>query len=200
MNGLRRGARHLIFRLDSLRDSMNSERQGPRRVIIGALLSMNWLRARQEDWRNYRRLSAREKHLLLLAMLLLPLVVVVHRALGLRRTRLALDTIGPTIGCSAQSAPECARLVWSVSRIVGIASRRCVLTPTCLQQSLFLHWWLARLGIASSLRIGVRKRNGMLEAHAWVEFLGRALNDPPDVTEQFAPFDSEPARASESGS
>ena len=131
-------------------------------------------------------------------MLLLPLVILVHRALGLRRTRLTLDTISPTATCSALSEPERARLVWSLSRIVGIASRRCVLTPTCLQQSLFLHWWLTRLGIASSLRIGVRKRDDTLEGHAWVEFLGRALNDLPDVSERFTPFDTGLTRASES--
>lgn len=125
-----------------------------------------------------------------MAMLLLPLVVVVHRALGLRRARFVLDAISPTAVSPAQSEPERAQSVCSASRIVGIASRRCVLTPTCLQQSLFLHWWLSRLGIASSLRIGVRKRDGMLEAHAWVEFLGRALNEGPDVSERFAPFDT----------
>ena len=155
-------------------------------------MTMMWLRARCRDWCNYRRLSVRERRSLLLAMLLLPLLVIVHRGLGLRRARAMLDAMDidrAAIGF-AQSGPEHARLARSESRIVQIASRRGLLTPTCLQQSLFLHWWLARRGIASSLRIGVRKRNGALEAHAWVEHLGQALNDAADGGERFAPFDA----------
>ena len=155
-------------------------------------MAMMWLRARQRDWCNYRRLSAGDRRSLLLAMLLLPLVVLVHRGLGLRRAQAVLDamTSNRAAICPGQSEPERVRLARWASHIVQIASRRCLLTPTCLQQSLFLRWWLARRGVAASLRIGVRKRDGMLEAHAWVEHLGQALNDAADGGERFAPFDS----------
>ena len=149
----------------------------------------NWYR----NWCNYRRLSAREKRSLLLAMLLLPFVVLIHRLLGFRRAQavldvMATDIIRPAI-CPAPSELERMHLVRSISRIVEIASRRCLFTPTCLQRSIFLRWWLARRGIASSLRFGVRKRDGKLEAHAWVEHVGQVLNDVPNIGDRFAPFD-----------
>ena len=40
------------------------------------------------------------------------------------------------------------------------------------------------------MRIGVRRRLGRLEAHAWVEHLGHVLDDDADVADRFAPFDS----------
>ena len=97
-------------------------------------MSVMWLRARQRDWCNYRRLSARERRSLLLAMLLLPLVVIVHRGLGLRRARAVLEAmhIDRAALRPAPSEPERVRLARSTSRIVQIASRRCLLTPTCL--------------------------------------------------------------------
>jgi hypothetical protein len=49
---------------------------------------------------------------------------------------------------------------------------------------------LRRRGIASALRIGVRKgQTGSLEAHAWIECCGQVLNDRTDVHERFAAFD-----------
>jgi hypothetical protein len=56
----------------------------------------------------------------------------------------------------------------------------------CLPRSLMLCWLLRRRGIDSQLHIGVRKGNGKMEAHAWVERNGVILNDQPDVNERFA--------------
>ena len=57
------------------------------------------------------------------------------------------------------------------------------------RQSLALWWLLRRQGIASDLRLGMRKDASRFEAHAWVEYLGRVLNDRNDVHRRFAPFD-----------
>ncbi len=51
-----------------------------------------------------------------------------------------------------------------------------------------LWWLLRRQGVASELRIGVRKEQGRFEAHAWVEREGVALNDGSDVNVRFAAF------------
>jgi hypothetical protein len=56
-----------------------------------------------------------------------------------------------------------------------------VMRPTCLEKSLAQWWFLGRQGMTSSLRIGTRKTADGLEAHAWVEFDGKALNEA-DVT------------------
>jgi hypothetical protein len=61
--------------------------------------------------------------------------------------------------------------------------------PTCLHRALTLWWLLRRQGVASELRIGVRKEQGRFEAHAWVERAGVALNDGSDVNVRFAAFE-----------
>lgn len=69
------------------------------------------------------------------------------------------------------------------------ARRRGVLyCPTWLHRSLTLWWLLGRQGIASELRIGVRKEQGRFEAHSWVEYEGVTLNDELDVGSRFAAF------------
>jgi hypothetical protein len=47
---------------------------------------------------------------------------------------------------------------------------------------------LRRAGEASELRLGVRKVDGRLDAHAWIEHQGAALMEAGDVRERFAPF------------
>jgi hypothetical protein len=49
---------------------------------------------------------------------------------------------------------------------------------TCLTKSLALAWMLRRNGVAATVRIGVRARDGF-DAHAWVECRGVAVNDVP---------------------
>ena len=83
---------------------------------------------------------------------------------------------------------------WSLSRIqrtaslVALASRA---TGTrCLARALTLTRVLARRGVVSDLRIGVRPENRRLEAHAWVEWMGTALNDSPGGLERYSAFES----------
>jgi hypothetical protein len=55
----------------------------------------------------------------------------------------------------------------------------------CLQHSLALCLLLERRGFNTQLKIGVRKSGGDLEAHAWVEYFGKVLNDSQDVACNF---------------
>ena len=76
------------------------------------------------------------------------------------------------------------RLVWAT----GAAARHHLYPMRCLPQSLCLRWLLGRHGIVTELRIGVTRRRGGLEAHAWVEREGRPLGEGGDVAERFAPL------------
>lgn len=76
----------------------------------------------------------------------------------------------------------------AIVRLVQGAAAWSVHRPTCLHRSLTLWWLLRRQGIASELRIGVRKEQGRFEAHAWVEREGVALNDGSDVSSRFVAF------------
>jgi hypothetical protein len=75
-------------------------------------------------------------------------------------------------------------------RMVNAAERYGLTRPTCLEKSLALWWLLRRQGITSSIRIGARTAQGKLEAHAWVECKGAALNEPADEHRHYATFDA----------
>lgn len=161
---------------------------------------MDWLRSKRADWRNFVTLSGQEKSILAVSMLLLPVFGLAHRLLGLRRLQSGLNRIPPLRYAAPGSGRTALSTARSVSRVVQIAARRGPFCATCLQQSIYLRWLLARYGIDSSVRIGVRKVDGHFEAHAWVEYLGEVLNDGAAVGSRFAPFpgDLPTATASES--
>lgn len=84
-------------------------------------------------------------------------------------------------------APLPADRVYQLSWLVTAVAR--MLHLKCLAQSLGLLRVLARRGVATDLRIGVRTEHGQLKAHAWLEWNGCALNDTEDALEPFARFE-----------
>lgn len=77
--------------------------------------------------------------------------------------------------------PEAQRL----ARITDAAARRLPLTTRCLQRALTLVWLLRRRGVGGRLRIGVRRTEQGIDAHAWVEVAGSVVNDSPHHCSQF---------------
>ena len=57
---------------------------------------------------------------------------------------------------------------------------------TCLRRSLTLQWLLARGGLDTTLQFGVRRENGSLQAHAWLEYQGQVIDKTLIPTEQYA--------------
>lgn len=151
-------------------------------------MSKGRLEATIDDWRSFRGLARDEQRWLAVSMLLLPVVVLVHRCLGLRRVQWVLSRFPRVPAGASRCEGGSIRLARSTWRIVRIAKNRSLCRATCLQQSIFLHWLLSQRGVVSDLRIGVSKRGGIFEAHAWVECLGIAVNESADVKIRFAPF------------
>ena len=133
-----------------------------------------------------RRLSRREIRLLAASMLLLPATAAALRLVGFGRLH-ALTSARPAR--RRHGAEEDDR-VRDTARMVAAAARHAPVGGTCLPHSLVLQWLLRRQGIATRLQLGVRKDQGVVGAHAWVEYHGKPLNDLPDVHERFAAFDS----------
>jgi hypothetical protein len=127
---------------------------------------------------------------LVLAFLALPLVVLGLRCFGLRRVqaRLQQGLSRPLRSDDQRTGLDQAR---ATAHLVQVAARHGFFRPTCLAQSLVLWWLLRRQELAGELRIGVKPEPDRLEAHAWVEFQGLALNDNEDVSQRFAPFPRE---------
>lgn len=142
-------------------------------------------------WERLRRFSALERTargLFLRAGALLPLISLSLRLRGFRKTQAFLQKF-----LSLPSDPTNTVMPITADltvRMVRAAARRSVGHPTCLEESLALWWLLRRQGIASELRIGVRKQGDKFEAHAWVESDGVALNEIEALHEHYAAFDA----------
>ena len=75
--------------------------------------------------------------------------------------------------------------------MVLAVARNSPIPSTCLERSLSLWWLLARQGIATQFRIGVRKDGEKFAAHAWVEREGVAIGEPDASHLHYAAFAEE---------
>src|SRR5271169_1141701 len=143
-------------------------------------------------WERLRRFSALERpaqSVFLRAIVLLPLVALSLRWRGFQVTQAALQRLL----FESKEGPDAASLskrVAVTAHMVNAADRHGFVHPSCLAKSMTLWWLLGRQGIASHLRIGIRKENEKFEAHAWVERDGAALNEPDDRHHHYAAFDA----------
>jgi hypothetical protein len=91
-----------------------------------------------------------------------------------------------TAGASSRGVEldKAAMIAWAITRTADYGLFR----PKCLVRSLALQRMLRRhLATGGELRLGFRMENGRLEAHAWVELLGRVLGDSPAHVRTFTP-------------
>jgi hypothetical protein len=141
-----------------------------------------------ERLRRFRALDGQAQGMFLRAMLALPLVSQSLRWRGLRATQESLQRRQAPGGKPTKFEKE--KLEVTV-RMVKAAVRHSPGHPSCLEESLTLWWLLARQGISSEVRIGIRKQAENFEAHAWVERDGMALNEPEAKHRHYAAFESE---------
>jgi hypothetical protein len=127
--------------------------------------------------------------LFLRSVILLPLISLSLKWRGFSATRAVLDHRfeKATPFPNSPTKEDCAEMT---VRMVHAAARHSVFRPSCLEESLVLWYLLGRQGIASQLRIGIRKEDGKFGAHAWVERNGEALNQPDAHHRHYAAFDA----------
>ena len=141
-------------------------------------------------WARLRRFSALPgpaKVLFLRAVVLLPLLTMSLRVRGFGTTQRFLQKFT----APAKDGPPVAAvesLVVLTTRMVLAAARNSPIPSTCLERSLSLWWMLARQGIATQFRIGVRKDDEKFAAHAWVERDGIAVGEPDASHVHYAAF------------
>jgi len=142
-------------------------------------------------WERLRRFNALERPaqaLFLRATVLLPLVSFSLRWRGFRATQAALQRFLSNAMTEQDSNRAQARAALT-ARMVNSADRHGFFYSSCLAKSLTLWWLLERQGIASHLRVGIRKENEKLKAHAWIERDGAVLNEPEEHHRHYAAFD-----------
>lgn len=128
-----------------------------------------------------------DRRLFLQAAIALPFVRTALRVFGFSRCHAGLHQLAPVSVRSAAAAPrldDVARL----ARLVRAAARLTLVDRDCLTESLTIWWLLRRRGLESDIRIGVRKGGGKLDAHAWVEWAGTALDEDRDIAQTFPPL------------
>lgn len=93
--------------------------------------------------------------------------------------RLATQAASPTVSHTSE--------VQRHERLLLLVCRHIVEGP-CLTRALVLWCLLKRRGIETTLRFGVRKHDGQLESHAWMEYQGQPLAGEAHVQQGFSPF------------
>jgi len=116
-----------------------------------------------------RALTPVERRVLGEALVLLPATCATLRFAGLRRARALLALI------VRQDRTHEGLDAHAIARLVAIAARHAPFRARCLAASLTLESLLRRHGLEGRLRLGVRRHEGRIEAHAWVEHGGSAL-------------------------
>jgi hypothetical protein len=147
---------------------------------------VNWSRARGRGWQRYRRLFGADGFALVEALTRLIAVDTRLRRGGFRHVieRAQRQIASSPTGSHAGDVARARRY----AGLLQIASRAPFPRARCLHQSLALYLWLRDDGVASVLRIGVRKDGGVLRAHAWVELDGQVVNDLPASVGEFTPL------------
>ena len=137
-------------------------------------------------WWRFRELTPPQQGLFLRSLVLLPLAAGLVRIRGLGWVQQwTLARRLPPIANDNQQID----LAREAAKAVDLAARRGLWRANCLQRSVVLWRELARLGVSGDLRIGVRSGGAEPEMHAWVEVVGRVINDRPDIADEFQPFD-----------
>jgi len=142
-----------------------------------------------ESLRRFSALERPAQMLFLRALAMLPLVSLSLRLRGFQPTRSTLQRTLARRTPQVDSDSLNMKMVLA-AHMVNAADRHGLVHPSCLAKSLTLWWLLGRQGITSRLRIGIRKQNDQLEAHAWVEREGVALNEPEERHHHYAAFDA----------
>jgi hypothetical protein len=96
------------------------------------------------------------------------------------------------IATQRATTPQDIRRAFRYARRIEQASHHHPSHAQCLQRSLVLQRWLRAEGLPSELKIGVRKDDQQLNAHAWVEIGGVSINDRPTSVSAFTPLRRHP--------
>ena len=137
--------------------------------------------------KKFQALSKTEKKTFIYAFFTLPIIRLRLRIWGAEKSLARLRRLPVTPrqgGCDTSIDPV------RTSRLINRAARIVFRRESCLERSIMLWHVLRRKGIKSDIKIGVSTGRPGLQAHAWVEIDGKAINEIPHVKKKFAAFDS----------
>lgn len=146
-------------------------------------MPLNKARSVARRLRRFARLSNADRRLLARSFVALAVVDLGLRTRGFQRLIESAQSAAVWAPRSVHQADVLRAQRYA--RWLNIASRFHLVPAHCLHRSLALHNWLLNEGLPSNLRIGVRKEDGELKAHAWIELGGQAIGDRSDAVAGF---------------
>lgn len=119
-------------------------------------------------------------------MVVLPIIVVLLRCVGFRRTTKFLSDMAPQIPVSRPPVTN-NELAWITVRSerIRISGAYGPVKAVCLPKSIFLWFFLCWAGVPSEVRIGVDKVGSVFYPHAWLEIDGVVINDKLESVSEF---------------
>jgi hypothetical protein len=131
-----------------------------------------------------RALSFSEFLMLVVSVLTLPVVSVLLKLRGFRKTERFMALFS-RLGIQ----PEASQVrVDQAARMVSIAAVRGPYKARCLEQAITVWWMLGVMGISSTIRLGIYKSGESVEAHAWVLHEGKIVIGQMNEQKEFTPL------------
>jgi hypothetical protein len=129
--------------------------------------------------------SARDWLLFIQAWSLLLIVDIALRTLPFRKVQHWIASAHPMKGANEDQALTA---IQRSSLFLDRAARYHLYPMTCLRRALGLHWLLSKQGIHADLHFGVRREQGKLQAHAWLEYKGQPIDARDALPQQYMPL------------
>ena len=131
-----------------------------------------------------RALSFSEFLMLVVSVLTLPVVSVLLKLRGFRKTERFMALFS-RLGIQPEASPV---RVDQAARMVSIAAVRGPYKARCLEQAITVWWMLGVMGISSTIRLGIYKSGQSVEAHAWVLHEGKIVIGQMNEQKEFTPL------------
>ena len=138
-----------------------------------------------------RAISFPEFLVLFVSLLTLPVASVLLKLCGFRKTerlmaRFSRLDIQRGVSQTRVNRERVNKVrVNQVAKMVSIAAVLVPYQARCLEQAMTV-WWM--LGISSTIRLGVSKSGGSIEAHAWVLYKGEIVIGQMNDQKEFTPL------------
>jgi len=130
-----------------------------------------------------RELSFSEFLMLVVSVLTLPVVSVLLKLRGFRKTERFMALFS-RLDIQSEASPA---WVDQAARMVSVAAVRGPYKARCLEQAITVWWMLGVMGISSTIRLGVYDSGESIEAHAWVLHEGKIVIGQMNEQKEFTP-------------
>jgi len=125
------------------------------------------------------RLTARDPGRVWLLARMATWVVILSALVRVLTLPRALHFVATDVRTNSTGGPEPKDLSTAIDALLGL--EMLMFKPKCWKRATILHRYLALNGIATSIVFGLRKEDGELKGHAWLQSEGRPIleSEPP---------------------